>query len=247
MLETIDLTQSLPEGVYQRRLRAVRRRLLDLQRTCWNADLGSLLVFEGWAFSGRGSTIAKLTQRLEPRGFVMHFVRSPRTHEQGLPWMHRFWVGIPRFGQMGIYHGSWYRPLIVGRSVAKMSSEESDRIYRDIESFERMLTDDGYVMAKFFLHIDLHQQSERMAAAQEDPLHEWKLEEDEWDHRVLHPRNLAFVEEILARTSFEGSPWYVIGANDRYWTTISVLEQVAAALEAGLLRHGIELEEADDE
>lgn len=243
MLESVDLSRSLANGEYKRRRTVLRRRLLDLQRACWNADVGSLLLFEGWAFSGRGGVVRKLTQRLEPRGFVLHHVRAPRTWEDGLPWMWRFWHSLPRFGQMGIYYGSWYRRLLVGRSSGVVSEDAARRSVRDIESFERMLTLDRYVIAKFFFHIDLHEQSDRISEAEADPLEEWKLETDEWDKRVLDPHNLKRAEEMLAQTSFESTPWSVVAANDTNWATVDVFERVARALEEGLVRHGAEIPE----
>ena len=243
MLEAVDLSRSLRPRRYKRRRDELRRRLLDLQRACWNQDVGSLLVFEGWAFSGRGKVIDRLTRRLEPRGLVLHHVRAPRSGEDGLPWMWRFWNSLPRFGQMGIYYGSWYRRLLVGRSTGRVSEAAAERSFEDIESFETMLAADRYVVAKFFFHLDLHEQSARMAAAEADPLEEWKLDTDEWDRRVLDPHNLRLAEEMLSRTSFPATPWHLVAGNDRRWATIEVFERTIAALEAGLSRLGCELPE----
>ncbi len=238
MLESIDLTRAIERDEYKERLKPLQRRLLGLQRSCWNQDVGSLLVFEGWAFSGRGKVVRKLTQRLEPRGFVLQHVRAPRSWQDGLPWMWRFWRSLPRFGQLGIYYGSWYRRMLVGRSSGAVTEEEVDRSVVDIESFERMLSADRYVIAKFFFHIDLHEQSHRIAEAEADPLEEWKLDTDEWDQRVLDPHNLNRAEEMLARTSFEHTPWTVIPANSRRLATLDVFERVAEVLEDGLERLG---------
>ncbi len=238
MLESIDLTRSIEVSEYKERIKPLQKRLFELQRACWNQDVGSLLVFEGWAFSGRGKVVRKLTRKLEPRGFVLQHVRAPRSWQEGVPWMWRFWRNLPRFGQMGIYYGSWYRRLLVGRSSGEVTEEQVDRSVEDIESFERMLTLDRYVVAKFFFHIDLHEQSRRIAEAEADPLEEWKLDTDEWDKRVLDPHNLNRAEEMLARTSFDHTPWTVIPANDRRLATLEVFTRVEAILEEGLARLG---------
>ena len=180
MLENLDLSRVLTNGEYKDKLRQLRPQLLRLQRACWNAGLGSLIVFEGWAFSGRGQAIRTLTQRLEPRGFVLNHVRAPRSHEAGLPWMWRFWESLPRFGQMAIYYGGWYRRVFVSRSQGLVSQSECEQAFTDINSFEKMLVDDRYLMTKFFFHIDLHEQSRRIVAAETDPLETWKLEVDDW-------------------------------------------------------------------
>jgi polyphosphate kinase 2 (PPK2 family) len=238
MLENLDLDQSLSEGEYKEELHRLRPRLLRLQRACWNAGLGSLIVFEGWAFSGRGKAIRTLTQRLEPRGYVVNHVRAPRSHEAGLPWMWRFWESLPRYGQMEIYDGAWYRRIFVSRSQGLVSADECEQAVEDINSFEKMLVDDHYVMAKFFFHIDLHEQSKRMAAAREDPLETWKLESDDWEERVLDPQHLEFAEDMLKRTTEGAVPWNLVAANDTLWSRIEVIKRVTDVLSKGLEAHG---------
>ena len=241
MLKNLDLDLVLPNGEYKEKLRELRPRLLRLQRACWNAGLGSLIVFEGWAFSGRGQAIRTLTQRLEPRGFVLNHVRAPRSYEAGLPWMWRFWESLPRFGQMAIYYGGWYRRVFVSRSQGLVSNDECEQAFADINSFEKMLVDDRYLMTKFFFHIDLHEQSQRIMAAEADPLETWKLEVDDWGERILDPQHLRYAEEMLTRTSDGAVPWHLVAATDISYARILVMERVAETLTEGLRAHGEEI------
>lgn len=238
MLEHLNLSRVLTDGEYREKLRTLRPQLLRLQRACWNAGIGSLFIFEGWAFSGRGQAIRTLTQRLEPRGFILNHVRAPRSHEAGLPWMWRFWESLPRFGQMAIYYGGWYRRVFVSRSQGLVSDGEVEQAFADINSFEKMLVDDRYLLAKFFFHIDLHEQSRRILAAEADPLETWKLDVDDWGERILDPQHLRFAEEMLGRTSDGAVPWHLVAATEMNWARIDVMEKVAQTLTAGLEAHG---------
>jgi polyphosphate kinase 2 (PPK2 family) len=241
MLEAVDLSCALTEEEYKDRLKALRPRLLRLQRACWNAEIGSLIVLEGWAFSGRDQAIRKLTQRLEPRGFIVNRVLAPRSYQAGLPWMKRFWDSLPRFGQMAIYYGGWYRRVFVARSQGEVSEAECERAFTDINSFEKLLVDDRYVIAKFFFHIDIHEQSRRIAEAEKDPLHTWKLETDDWAERLLDPKHLLYAEEMLSRTSDGPVPWNLVAATDDRWARVELMEKVAETLEQGLLERGEEI------
>lgn len=81
MLEAVNLGLKLDKAEYKPRLRALQRHLHELQRACREAQVGTVVVFEGWDAAGKGSSIRKLTERLEPRAFRLHATRAPRTHE----------------------------------------------------------------------------------------------------------------------------------------------------------------------
>ena len=98
MLDKVDLNRRLAKEEYKSRIPALQRRLFDLHRACWNAGLATGVVFEGWDAAGKGAAIRKLTERLEPRGFALHSVRAPRSHELRMPWLYRC-------GRLGPNHG----------------------------------------------------------------------------------------------------------------------------------------------
>ena len=153
MLEKIDLTRKLPKEAYQRLKPRLQRRLYDLQKACWDAKIPTIIVFEGWDAAGKGTAINLLTSRLDPRGFKLHPIQAPRTYETHLPWLWRFWQKTPNYGEMAIFDRSWYGRVLVERVEGLTPVQEWRKGYRDIGDFERTLSDDGYVIVKFFLHI----------------------------------------------------------------------------------------------
>ena len=169
MLEALDLSKKLPKSEYRKRLPHLQRRLLHLQRTAWEAELATVIVIEGWGASGKGKVIDKLTQKLEPRGFSLHVIREPRTVETHLPWMWRFWVRIPNWGEMAIFDRSWYWRVVRERLENGVSDHEVAQAYRDIIDFERALTDDRYLILKFFLHLSKEEQRRSFEELEADP------------------------------------------------------------------------------
>src|SRR5664279_1798027 len=121
MLEKIDLAKSLPKNEYEARMSGLFRRLFDLEKACWDAAIPSVILFEGWDASGKGSSINLLTQHLEPRGFRLYPIRAPQPHEQQMPWLWRFWLKLPNYGQMAIFDRSWCGRVLVER-VERISS-----------------------------------------------------------------------------------------------------------------------------
>src|ERR1043166_6477344 len=161
MLEKLNLNRKLSREECDRLLPGLQRRLYDLEKACWDHKIASIAVFEGWDAAGKGSAINTLTQRLDPRGFKVYATQLPRTLEQGFPWLWRFWLKVPCRGEMVIFDQSWYTRVLTERVEGMISERAWRAAYRDIIDFERMLTDDGAVVLKFFFHISEKEQRRR--------------------------------------------------------------------------------------
>src|SRR5262249_47996974 len=115
MLENINLKKKLPHEEFKRNFPALQERMYDLQKACWDQGVSTIILFEGWDASGKGTTISSLTQRLDPRGFKLYPIAAPRTYEQQRPWLWRFWLKVPNRGEMVIFDHSWYGRVLEER------------------------------------------------------------------------------------------------------------------------------------
>ncbi|MFQ5526193.1 MAG: polyphosphate kinase 2 family protein [Thermoanaerobaculia bacterium] len=239
MLEVVDLSRSLDKSAYRKKINPLQERLWELQRLCWRASIPVVIVFEGWDAAGKGRCVAKLTGRLEPRGFEVHHVTGePRTHELDLPWMWPFWVTTPRRGKIAIFDRSWNHRALVDRVANPKDEMRWRRALRDIGDYERWLSDDGYVLIKFFLHISPEEQLGRYQQREEDPGLSWKALEGVWQKPTHYSRHLAAAEELLQNTEVPWSPWTIVPATDSRWARFQVLDTVVSRLEAALEERG---------
>jgi polyphosphate kinase 2 (PPK2 family) len=243
MLEQLDLKKKLPKRAYKARMPALRDRLYDLQKACWDAGIPSLVLFEGWDAAGKGTTINRLTQRLDPRGFKLYAIREARTYEKHMPWLWRFWLKLPSYGQMAIFDRSWYGRVLVERVEELATEQEWREAFQDIVDFERTLADDGHVICKFFLHISKKEQRRRFKKLEADPLESWHVQPEDWAHHKKYGQYLVATEEMLARTDTEWGRWVVVEATDRRWTRVKVFETIIQHLEDALQIRGIPLPE----
>jgi len=241
MLEKIDLGKKLPKSEYKTEIHRLRNRLYDLQKMCWDHKVASLIVFEGWDAAGKGSSINALTQRLDPRGFKLHAIQAPRTHESFMPWLWRFWIRVPNYGEMAIFDRSWYGRVGVERVEGLIPEEEWSKGYRHIGEFERTLADDGYLIIKFFLHISAKEQAKRFRRLEKDPLESWHVQPEDWDHHGKYDEYLIAYEEMFERTDTEWGPWTIVEATDRRWCRIKVFKTIVCQLESALQDRNIEL------
>ncbi len=238
MLEKVDLGKKLSKKEYKARMPYLQNRLYDLQKACWDAQIPSVILFEGWDAAGKGTSINLLTQRLDPRGFKLYAVQAPRTYELHMPWLWRFWLKLPNYGQMAIFDRSWYGRVLVER-LEELTPEREWRVaYLDIVNFERTIADDGYVLIKFFLHISAKEQARRFKKLEADPLESWHVQPEDWEHHRKYDLYLVAIEEMLARTETEWGPWTIVEATSRYWARVRIFETIVFRLEEALQKRG---------
>jgi polyphosphate kinase 2 (PPK2 family) len=234
MLEQLDLALSVPKVQYQRRLPHLQARLYDLEHAVFTSGIPVMIVFEGWAAAGKGSTVNLLAGRLDPRGFRVVPISPPRTSETRYPWLWRFWQKIPAYGQMVVYDTSWYRRVLIDRINKTVPKREWQEAYQDIAAFEEQLAADGAVILKFWLHISKKEQAKRFKKLLQSKLTAWQVTDEDAAQHAAYGKYLVAVEEMLARTDAPHAPWVIVEATDRYHTRLKVYETLIRALETRL-------------
>lgn len=226
MLEKIDLGKKLKKKKYKQKMPELQQSLYDLQHTAWKNGVPSVILFEGWDAAGKGTSINKLTQRLDPRGFKLYPIRGARTYEKMRPWLWRFWLKLPNYGEMAIFDRSWYGRVLVERVEGLTPKREWDKAYQDIVDFEQTIAADGYIIIKFWLHINKKEQRRRFEKLEKDPFKSWQVTDEDWDHHRDYKKYLIAVEEMLERTETEWGPWTIVEATDRRWARVKILQTI---------------------
>lgn len=234
MLETVDLSLKLDKNRYARRLPELQERLYRAQRACLDAHLATVVVLEGWVASGKGGTVNVLTKRLEPRALRLHSIRRPRTIERQMPWLWRFWLKLPAYGEMAVFDQSWYGQQWFERVEDKMPRKQWERALEDVREFERTLADDGCLLVKFFLHVSKGEQGKRLKKLARDPVASWLIEPEDRKQNRRYKRYQKAAEEMLTSTEAEWAPWTVVEATDRNHARVKVLETLVTRLEVAL-------------
>jgi polyphosphate kinase 2 (PPK2 family) len=239
MLDKIDLGQKISKKEYKKLMPKLRNQLYILQKASWDAGIPVILIFEGWDAAGKGTSIQHLTGRLDPRGFKLYPIRPARTYEKKRPWLWRFWLKIPGGGEWAIFDRSWYGRVLVERFEQLVSDVQVRRAYRDIVDFEHALSDDGYLIVKFFLHISKEEQRKRFDMLTSDPLMAWKVEPEDWERHNQYDEWVQIYEEMFERTETEWGEWTIVEATDRNFTRIKILQTLTNTLEERLYGLGM--------
>mgnify|MGYP000978962907 CR=1 FL=1 len=234
MLEQTDLTLTLAKKAYHQIVPLQMERLLELERLVYERKTPVIMVFEGWDAAGKGTTIRKLTERLDPRGFKVLPTNAPRTHERQKPWLWRFWMQIPRHGQIAIFDRSWYGRVLVERVEGLTPVPEWIRAYEEINAFERTLAADHTVFIKCWLHISKAEQLRRFLYLSQQPELAWQVAAEDWEHHRNYDEYLAAVRDMITNTSTPVAPWTVVPATDANYRTYFVFRTLIERLEQAL-------------
>ncbi|AQZ93370.1 polyphosphate:AMP phosphotransferase [Halopseudomonas phragmitis] len=233
-LAALDYTLKQDKDHYQQQLSTLQQRLRQLVQHPKFARRSLLLVFEGTDAAGKGGTIRRITQCLDPRTLRVHGTRAPTEEERRLPYLWRFWRRIPAPGNVVVFDRSYYGRVLVERVEGFCTEPQWQRAYREINDFERQLADKGTLVIKFWLAITQDEQLQRFQAREGSPLKRYKLTDEDWRNRKQWPAYVQAMNDMIEHTSTQLASWHLIPAEDKRYARIQALNIVCDQLEAAL-------------
>ena len=237
LLSEVDLSPAIDEDEYKKELEKLQTRLSELHNIIYRKKIPVILCYEGWDAAGKGGNIRRVTYSLDPRGFDVRPTASPLPHEKNRHFLWRFWTRLPKTGHICIFDRTWYGRVMVERLEGFCSENDWKRAYNEINEFERMLTDWGAVVLKFWIHIDQNTQLARFTDRQNTPEKQWKITDEDWRNREKWPQYEVAVNEMLQNTCTKNAPWYIIESNDKKYARIKTLKIIVKALEKACDEH----------
>ena len=242
-LAALDMTAQLSEADYLRELAAVQDRLRQVQRAYLKSGNSAAIVFEGWDAAGKGGTIRCMSAVLDPRGFKVWPISAPRHYYLERHYLARFFERLPPRGAISVFDRSWYGRVLVERVESLATEEEWRRAYREINEYERALTDHGTRVIKIFLHITPEEQLRRFRDRVLDPAKRWKLSYEDFRNRKQWGAYEKAIDDMLRETSTPYAPWHAIPANSKKYARVEALKVIARRLSAGVDLAPAELDE----
>jgi PPK2 family polyphosphate:nucleotide phosphotransferase len=235
----VDLAGFDYEGTFGRQkdqaeadLPKVLDRLTDLQGRLWaEAKHPVLVVLQGIDAAGKDGTIRIIAGAFNPQGCPVSSFKVPVGPELTHDYLWRIHQRVPGKGEIGIFNRSHYEEVLVVRVHDLVPEERWRRRYEHIRNFERMLTDEGVTIVKFFLAIDKDEQRQRFQERVDDPTKRWKFSFGDLKERELWDTYQVAFEEALSETSTDFAPWYLIPANRNWLRNLAVGEILADTLD----------------
>ncbi|HPR64512.1 MAG TPA: polyphosphate:AMP phosphotransferase [Thermoanaerobaculia bacterium] len=234
ILTTLDMEQDLADKAYKKRLSRAQAKLNALSRKAKSKGVSSILVFEGWDAGGKGGAIRRITAALDSRDYRIVPIAAPTDEERSQHYLWRFWRHMPGAGRITIFDRSWYGRVMVERVEGFATEGEWSRAYDEINDFEAQLTEFGYVVVKYFLHITPEEQLRRFQERKATPWKRFKITEEDWRNREKWPEYERAIQDMVQRTSTTAAPWTLVEANSKRFARVKVIETYIDALEKRL-------------
>ncbi len=218
--------ERMPRPDYEVLKRELQIELLKLQN--WIKHTGGRLVilFEGRDAAGKGGTIKRFTEHLNPRGSCVVALEKPSEREQGQWYFQRYVAHLPSRGEIVLFDRSWYNRAGVERVMGYCTEEQYQRFMADAPDFERMLIQEGMFLIKFWFSVSRAEQRTRFLIRRIDPVRQWKLSPTDlaslgrWDDYTRAK------EAMFARTDTAQAPWTVVKSNDKKRARLNAMRHV---------------------
>jgi polyphosphate kinase 2 len=229
--EDYPYDERLDRVVYDHHKRLLQVELLKLQY--WVKDTGQRLVilFEGRDAAGKGSTIKRFMEHLNPRGASIVALEAPTVRERGQWYFQRYIAHLPGAGEIIFFDRSWYNRAGVEPVMGFCTPEETEQFLQHVPVFEQLLIDDGISLTKFWFSVTRGEQRTRFAIREIDPVRQWKLSPtdiallDKWDAYT------GAKDTIFRRTHSEHAPWTVVKSNDKKRARLEAMRTLLATFD----------------
>jgi polyphosphate kinase 2 len=216
---------------YEKDLELLQIELVKLQRSIQEEGKRLAILFEGRDAAGKGGTIRRFIEHLNPRAMRVVALPKPTEEERGQWYFQRYMKQLPNRGEIVFFDRSWYNRGIVEPVNDFCTRAEYERFMQQVPEFEHMIVEDGVILVKFWFSISREEQLARFASRQTNPLKQWKLSpldgraQDLWDAYTRHK------EVVFSRTHTSFSPWIIVKANNKRKARLESIRHVLSLID----------------
>lgn len=216
----------IDKKTYKTMVTELQNRLKELQFALYERKIPLILVYEGMDAAGKGGNIKRVREKLDPTGYEVNAISAPTDVELNHHYLWRFAKDMPRSGHIEIFDRSWYGRVLVERIEGFATKEEWKRAYNEINQFEKMWTDEGAIVLKFFLTLDKDEQLKRFKEREQRPEKQWKITDEDWRNREKWDLYIEASHDMIKHTNTENAPWLIVPADDKKTARIEVLKYI---------------------
>ena len=221
----------MPRKAYEKDLKALQIELVKLQAWAKASGARIAMVFEGRDAAGKGGTIKRFRENLNPRGARVVALPKPTETEQTQWYFQRYIDHLPAGGEIVFYDRSWYNRGVVEHVFGFCNDEQRAHFFAQVPDFERMLVDEGIYLFKFWLNVGRAEQLRRFRDREQSPLKHWKLSWIDVEGLKKWDAYSSAIGETLERTHTDHAPWTVIRSDDKRRARLAAIRSVLSKID----------------
>ena len=204
----------------KQRLKAAEEKLGVQQMKLKEKKLPVLVLIEGWGAAGKGSAIGQIIRNIDPRFFkVFSMPSTPTEEELRKPFLYRFFEKIPQEGKFTFLDSGWMDQIMKERLDGRLDDKAYAQRVESVKRFERSLTDNGYLVLKFFFHISKKEQKSRIETLLSDKDTAWRVSQGDLWQNEHYDKCLEAFDRYLDDTNTPSAPWYIIDSINFFYNT----------------------------
>ena len=228
--ETAEETARMPRKVYEKELSRLQAELVKLQEWVRTEGARLVVIFEGRDAAGKGSTIKRVTEYLNPRIARITALPAPTEREQTQWYFQRYTPHLPAAGEIVLFDRSWYNRAGVEHVMGFCTKEEYSRFMHQCPIFERLLAEEGILLRKYWFSVSDSEQEHRFRSRLEDPMRRWKLSPMDLES-VTHWEDYSRAkDEMFVHTDIPEAPWYVVDSADKRRARINMIAHLLSTV-----------------
>jgi polyphosphate kinase len=220
----------LPKKVYERELLRLQAELVKLQEWVRVEGARVVVIFEGRDAAGKGSTIKRVTEFLNPRVARIVALPAPTERERTEWYFQRYVEHLPAAGEIGLFDRSWYNRAGVERVMGFCTNQEYTRFMHQCPIFERLLVEDGLLLRKYWFSVSDSEQEARFRSRLEDPMRRWKLSPMDLESITRWEDYSRAKDEMFVHTDIPEVPWYVVESEDKRSARINMIAHLLSTI-----------------
>jgi len=213
---------------YEQELTKLQIELLKFQNHVKEQGLKVLMIFEGRDAAGKGGTIKRITEHLNPRGARVVALEKPSDKETSQWYFQRYTKHLPSAGEIVLFDRSWYNRAGVEPVMGFCSSDEHHEFLREVPEFEQMLVKSGIILMKFYFSVSKKEQAKRFKKRETDPLKQYKLSPVDKESQKLWDKYTIAKFSMLMASNTDLSPWTVVKSDDKKKARINCIKHILA-------------------
>jgi len=211
---------------YEKELARLQVELLKFQNHVKDKGLKILMIFEGRDAAGKGGTIKRITEHLNPRGARVVALEKPNNKETSQWYFQRYVKHLPSAGEIVLFDRSWYNRSMVEPVMGFCSERQHHKFLKDAPEFEEMIVDEGIQIFKFYFSVSKDEQARRFKARETDPLKQYKLSPvDKESQKLWNEYSLAKFM-MLSATHTEAAPWTIVKSDNKKKARINCIKHI---------------------
>lgn len=220
----------LPRAAYERELLRLQGELVAVQEWVKATGQRIVIIFEGRDAAGKGSTIKRITEYLNPRVARIEALPIPTERERTQWYFQRYIQRLPAAGEIVLFDRSWYNRAGVERVMGYCTPEEYRRFLHQCPVFERMLIEEGILLRKYWFSVSDEEQERRFRSRLEDPLRQWKFSPNDLLTRDRWVEFSKAKDEMFVHTDLPEAPWYVVEAEVKRHARLNMIAHLLSVL-----------------